>query len=209
MSTVVNAIIREAGAGGGIMCMFNPYEYTVSKKNTFKEQAGTGSTPKMEMKKSGPQSLKLKLFFDTYEKGTDVSLLTNPLWGFMQPKSASENKLEPYEVEFAWGVFVFKSVITNMKQKFTLFLPNGTPVRAEVNVTFTQHVDVDDYPKQNPTSGGGPIERTWKIRGGDRLDSIAFDVYGDATKWRAIAEHNQLMRPMNLQPGSILAIPQL
>ena len=35
----------------------------------------------------------------------------------------------------------------------------GVPVRATADITFTQYVDTNDYPAQNPTSGGGPIER--------------------------------------------------
>ena len=73
-----------------------------------------------------------------------------------------------------------------MTQKFTLFKNDGTPVRAQVDVTFTQYTDLDDYPRQNPTSGGGPIERIWRVVAGwRRLDLIAAEVYHDAGKWLA------------------------
>jgi nucleoid-associated protein YgaU len=115
--------------------------------------------------------------------------------------------MPPPEVAFEWGVFRFVAVITEMTQKFTLFKLDGTPVRAKVDVTFTQHKDVNDYPGQNPTSGGGPIQRIRQVIAGDRLDTIAFEVYGDATRWRNIAEHNQINNPLDLHPGQQLAIP--
>ncbi len=203
---------EEKGGGVSVDCMFNPYEYTVSKQNTFEEKSrNRSSVPQFEFKKAGAQTLKLALMFDTYEAGEDVAKTTNKLWKFMEPKtrddSNSNRKVPPPDVAFEWGVFRFVAVITQMTQKFTLFLPDGTPVRARVDVTFTQHRDTNDYPNQNPTSGGGEIERVRRVVAGDRLDQIAYEIYGDATRWRQIAERNNLRDPLALQPGQILTIP--
>lgn len=198
--------------GINVACMFNPYEYTVSKSNTFQENPrNNADTPRGEFFKSGSQTLKLKLVFDTYEVGRDVSLMTNELWKFMMTKTQTtrrkNKKIPPPQVAFEWGVFRFVSYITNMTQKFTLFKNDGTPVRAEVDVTFTQYTDVNDYPAQNPSSGGGPIERIWNVVAGDRLDTIAARVYDDATRWRLIADHNAITNPLALRPGMQLRIP--
>lgn len=196
-----------------IACLFNPFEYTVSKTNSFEEKAKNNSdVPHVEFTKAGAQTLKLNLVFDTYETGKNVSLITNQLWKLMETKTrqASDHtkKIPPPDVAFEWGVFRFVAVITNMTQKFTLFTYDGTPVRAKIDITFTQYIDSNDYPKQNPTSGGGPIERVWLVVTGDRLDTIAAEVYGDATRWRQIAEHNQITNPLALRSGQRLMIPQ-
>lgn len=203
---------KKKGGGISVSCMFNPFEYSVSKSNTYQEEPKNNSdVPQVDFKKAGPQTLKLSLTFDTYESGDDVSLVTNKLWKLMEAKTRKEGnknkKIPPPEVAFEWGVFRFVAVITNMTQKFTLFKPDGTPVRAKADVTFTQYKDLNDYPKQNPTSGGGPAERVWRVVSGDRLDTIAAEVYGDATKWRLIAEHNRLVNPLRLRAGQRLAIP--
>lgn len=203
---------NEKSGGVSVDCMFNPFEYTVSKSNTYEQKSRNNSdVPQVEFKKSGPQVLKLSLIFDTYEKGEDVSRTTNKLWKLMESKTRREGnrdvKVPPPEVAFHWGVFRFVAVITDMTQKFTLFKLDGTPVRAKVDVTFTQHKDVDDYPGQNPTSGDGPIERVYRVVAGDRLDTIAYAVYGNAAKWRTIAEYNRVDNPMALRPGQLLTIP--
>jgi hypothetical protein len=197
-----------------VECMFNPFEYSVSKTNSYTEKAKNQSnTPAAEFSKAGPQTLKLELFFDTYESGDDVSLTTNKLWKLMETnvvdQESTTKKASPPEVAFEWGVFCFKAFITNMTQKFTLFKMDGTPVRAKVDVTFSQYTDEDDYPPQNPTSGGGDIERFWPIVSGDRLDAIAYQVYGDATKWPVIAERNKIRDPLALRSGQNLIIPSL
>lgn len=198
-------------AGATITCMFNPHEYTISKSNSYSETPrNRANTPQFEFTKAGAQTLKLNLLFDTYESGEDVSKITNKLWKFMEPKDVGNrnNKKEPPGVAFEWGVFRFVAVITNMTQRFTLFLHDGTPVRAVVDVTFDQHVDLNDYPGQNPTSGGGLVQQMWSVVRGDRLDTIAARVYGDATKWRLIAEHNEIDNPLALRSGQTLAIPR-
>ena len=212
----IYAVSEEGDDLGSISvdCMFNPFEYTVSKSNSYEEKSGNGTdVPVVEFKKAGAQTLKLQLMFDTYDKAEDVSLLTNNLWKLMEAKSndltSGENKKAPPWVAFEWGVFKFVSVITRMTQKFTMFLKDGTPVRAIVNVTFSQYKDLNDYPGQNPTSGGGPVERVRTVIAGDRLDVIAAEVYGDATQWRAIAAYNGIVDPLALQPGTQLTIPQL
>lgn len=202
--------------GREVRCMFNPYEYTVSKSNSFSEQkaANGKNSPKAELSKAGAQTLKLSLFFDTYEENKDVSKITDRLWRFMkikeEPKPDKNDKGDVPLVAFHWGVFFFVSYITNMTQKFTLFTKEGIPVRAKVDVTFTQYTDIDDRReelRQNPTSGGGPINRVWRIVAGDRLDLIAHAVYKDAAKWRLIAEYNEIFDPLALHPGQMLAIP--
>jgi Contractile injection system tube protein/LysM domain len=207
--------VSESGAPvGGISvdCMFNPAEYTVSKTNSYKEIPNPkANTPNAEFVTVGSQSLKLNLMFDTYEAGTDVSKKTRDLWKFMKPKPRKEggptSKDEPVQVAFEWGVFRFVAYITNLTQRFTLFTHEGVPVRAKVDVDFTQYTDFEDYKDTNPTSGGGPAEQAWKVIAGDRLDNIAAQVYRDATQWRRIAEHNHLTNPLALRPGQVLRIP--
>ncbi len=205
---------KQGNSDGGpsVSCMFNPYEYSVSKSNSYSEKPkNSANTPQGEFFKSGAQTLKLILLFDTYEADSDVSLETNKLWKFMTSKQQkggkANDKIAPPQVAFEWGVFKFVSYITAMTQKFTLFKKDGTPVRASVDITFTQYTDTNDYPKQNPTSGGGPIDRVWRVVAGDRIDLIAAELYNDATRWRLIAEYNRLTNPLDLRPGMTLRIP--
>lgn len=204
---------EEKSGGTSVSCMFNPYEYAVTKSNSFGRSGESRSDPgEVVFQSAGPQTLTLNnLIFDTYEDGTDVSLETDKLWKFMEPVlpegASADDKPEPPHVAFEWGVFRFIAVVSSMTQTFTLFKSDGTPVRAKVNMTFQQHVDLNDYPNQNPSSGGGPAERVRRVLAGERLDTIAADVYGDATKWRLIAQYNSIVNPLAVRPGLLLRIP--
>lgn len=206
----VDAQTRLPKPGAPVTCMFNPFEYTVSKSNTFSEpNAANGKNqPDAEFSQASAQRLKLNLLFDAYEAGGDVRQQTDKLWKLMevQPRPGRD-KGSPPAVAFQWGSFYFVAYITTMTQKFTLFNKDGVPVRAHVDVEFTQYIDEADYPPQNPSSGGGEVERAWQVIGADRLDNIAADVYGDAARWRQIAQFNGIVNPLALQPGQSLLIP--
>jgi nucleoid-associated protein YgaU len=202
----------KAADGIEIECMFNPYEYRVSKSNEYRETPqNDADTQTGELQSTGSQQLSLNLLFDTYESGHDLTKTMSDLWKLMQVKTNRDSgkgaKVPPPTVAFEWGVFRFVAQITQMTQTFTLFKADGTPVRAKVDVNFKQYLDVEDYTNQNPTSGSQIAERVWVVVAGDRLDTIAFSVYHDAASWRRIAEHNHLRNPLALRPGLHLRIP--
>jgi nucleoid-associated protein YgaU len=208
------AVIENSDTGDKVYCMFNPNEYTLTKQNQWQRGETKGkNVPRLRFTQGGSQTLKLQLFFDTYAEGTDVRQHTDPLWQMMMintdrtnPRS---NKSEPPAVSFQWGGLNFAAVITNMNQKFTLFLKDGTPVRTIVDVTLEQLGDEEDYPGQNPTSGGGEAPKTRIVQAGERIDLITYEEYEDPTLWRRIADANRLTDPLHLRPGQRLAIPPM
>ena len=112
-------------------------------------------------------------------------------------------------VIFQWGPnWSFKAAITSLSVRYTLFREDGTPVRATATVTFQE---IDDNPQgQNPTSiSREPGRKRREVRPHDTLALIAYEEYGDATRWRVIAEENQIEDPLNLAPGTVLSIPPM
>lgn len=195
-----------------IPCMFNPYEYTLTKQNSWKLQTGTGkgkNTPGVTFERGGSQILKLTLHFDTLMKKTasqppeDVSKITDQLWDLMRVDSStthkSSRKGHPPEIAFEWGRLYFRAVITSMSQKFTLFSEKGIPLRCQVDLTLEQFVDVDDYNKdKNITSISAPPEKV-VVREGDRTDHLVAPK--DHLKF---AEKNGIDNPANPTKGKIL-----
>jgi hypothetical protein len=203
-----------------IQCMFNPKEYTFSKQNTWNKAKTPGkNAPPLEFGAGDPATLQLQLFFDTYAssqrsgEAEDVrDKYTNFIWQLMLVDPKLKNKKtklgRPPRVRFQWGkTWTFNAVITSITQKFTLFLPNGTPVRATVDVTFQQLQDETLLSRQNPTSGGKGGERVWTVREGDTLASIAHQHFGDVDQWRRIADVNRLNQVRRLTPGTMLLLP--
>lgn len=203
--------------------LFNPSELTLKKTNSFSTtKAGkTSNNKELEFGGGEPQEITLQLFFDTQELHessqkplNDVRQYTDLLLKMMQiPKEFQARKVSwPPQVELEWGTLKrgwhIPCYITSMTQKFLLFAPDGTPVRATVDLTLKVADDLH-LPGQNPTSGGEGSERTRLVMPGDRLDLIAYQEYGDSSRWRAIADANGLIGVRDLTVGRRLAIPSL
>jgi len=195
-----------------IVCLFNPNEYTFSRRVTWNTHAVKGkNVPRLEFGGGDSMTLKMQLFFDTYATGEDVRKTTDRIWKLMNinKKLTNMNSLKgrPPMVQFQWGsTWTFKAVITDISQKFTLFHYDGTPARATLDVTFLQAKEEGRYPGQNPTTIGQPGYRQRVVNEGDTIDWIAFDEYGDSAMWRFIADANNLDDPLRLKPGQVLAI---
>jgi len=197
-----------------VVCQYNPKEYTISKQNKWAaaKTQSANDVPQFEFSGGDPMSLKVQLFFDTTETESDVSGLTKDLFTLMMVseklKNPKTNKSRPPRVCLIWSnTPSFESVITSASQKFTLFRSDGTPLRATVDVTFQQISDPNQYPPQNPTSGGDGGEQLWSVKTGDTLAWISYKVYGDSTRWRLIADANRLLDVRRLTPGMTLVIP--
>jgi Contractile injection system tube protein/LysM domain len=203
--------------------LFNPKELTFSKTNNWKQDPSPkANMPATEFTSGGPRTLKLQLYFDTYKdakngKAEDVcKKYTDKIFGMMQVdpewKDKKHKKGRPPNVRFLWGTMVgFEAVITSVNQRITLFLPvgGGTPVRAVLDVTFSEVTDPVAKENQNPTSGGIGGERLWTVREGETLSWIAFREYNDPNQWRVIADANRLTQVRRLRPGTTLVIPSV
>lgn len=187
--------------------MFNPYEYTLSKSNAWEKKPVIGQNlPQVVFQQGGAQSLSLTLHFDSINGVQDVRGYTDPLWKMMMIDSSSINaksgKAAPPPVAFQWGRLYFKAIITSMSQKFTLFDPNGVPLRCEVSVTLEQFLDIEQPPAQVPQQPTGQNSaRSTSAVQGDRLDNVASSGTGDAGNMRNVAEKNNIDNPMKLKPG--------
>ena len=198
-----------------IECLFNPNEYTFTKQNTWKAEENKGkNVPQLEFGGGNSMTLTMELFFDTFATGEDVRDTTDRIWKLMyideKLTDTVTGKGRPPMVEFQWGsTWSFKSVITKITQKYNLFLYDGTPVRATLNVDFLQAKEEGKYPGQNPTTVGQSGYRRRMVRDGDTIDWIAFEEYGDSALWRYIADTNGLNDPSRLKPGQNLVIAPL
>jgi nucleoid-associated protein YgaU len=200
-----------------IPVQFNPPEYTLAKAAQIAEIAIPGiDAPVLQFVRGQTQTLALELFFDTTRIGSsltkvvDVRVMTNMVaqLGRIQP-----NTHAPPRVRFIWGLGLsFRAIVDNVQQKFTLFNPAGIPVRATLTVSFKEYKTLEEQLKELNLQSSDHTKRR-VIRRGDTLARIAFEEYGDAALWRAIADHEENRDVLDdlrrLRPGVELAIPAI
>ncbi|NIM13509.1 MAG: LysM peptidoglycan-binding domain-containing protein [Candidatus Aminicenantes bacterium] len=203
-----------------VPCLFNPAEFTVEKSNQFAEVNIPGlSSPIYQFVRGNARSVTLELFFDTYEEKIDVRIFTDRITGwdagsmFSGLPNAAKGLMDidsdlhaPPICLFVWGTFIFQCIIERVSKNFTMFLPEGIPARATLNVTLKEYREVDVQVKELDLHSAD-LTKSWVVKQGDNLWSIAAKEYGDPAQWRLIADANRIDNPRLLEPGRELVIP--
>jgi hypothetical protein len=192
--------------GDPIEVLFNPTFYTLNKAINLQPQYIPGlNAPIVQYVCGKEMKLGMELFFDTYEERTDVSVCTKAIYDLLLVDP--DTHAAPI-CDIRWGGFDFTGVLDKVDGKFHLFLANGTPVRATLNVSFTEYKNVEALVQVNPNQSADHQKNRW-VKSGDRIDTIAGEEYKDPRKWRAIAQANGLEDPRQLEPGKQLVVPAI
>lgn len=194
--------------GEEIRFRFNPSEYSIDKSMNYGEQTIAGiTTPLTQFVSGESETLSMELFFDTTEdeETTDVYERTKRLDWLLEIDSQLH---APPKCQFVWGTLEFKAVLESANKQFTMFLRDGTPVRARADVSFRRYRTPEEQSKENPKQSADR-RAVWQVTADDTLWLIAHEEYGDATKWRPIADANGIDEPRDLRPGTELVIPKL
>jgi hypothetical protein len=206
-----------SGPGEQIPCMFNPEQFSFSTSNRWGPDTPPGqSVPVRTFGGNSSGTFGLKLVFDTTREGGTVTTYTNKLLQLMkidetlQGHDDERGSGRPPWIIFHWGTHLhtYRAVITSLTIAFTYFASDGTPLRANVDMSCEQYEPDDNWARQNPTSGTPKPHRTHQVQVGDSLDRLAARYYGDSTQWRRIASANGVRDPLALRPGTVLAIPE-
>jgi hypothetical protein len=186
--------------------LFNPSQYGIDKSNNIAEAAVPGlPAPILQYVHGNTRTLSMELFFDTYEERKDVRTHTDKVYALLEINGSTH---APPICRITWGNLNFRGVLDHVSGKFTLFLANGTPVRATLSVTFKEFIDVNVLIQETPTQSADHT-KYYVVKTGDRIDIIAGEEYGDPSKWRPIADANNLDDPTRLQAGDRLVIPPI
>jgi nucleoid-associated protein YgaU len=204
-------ITYESAPSDPIRALFNPNEISLSRSLQWEQQRQLGlggqapSGTRARFRYVEAETFSIELFFDTYESRRDVRRHTEQLAALTV---VNPNLHRPPICQLRWGAFdIFTGVLTSLSQRFTLFLEDGTPVRATVSCSFLESVPTGRARSRELHSAD--VTKVRQVRRGDTLQSVAAEEYNDPRLWRAIATANRIVNPRQLAPGTVLMIPKL
>jgi hypothetical protein len=143
---LVRAKLVSKDGGGTINFMFNPSELSLERRINLNESLGAqdgDGQAQTSYANSDPRKMSLTdLVFDTYEEGGSASVMP-----YVQqfekalhttPSGNGKGKRPP-TYTLVWGDYSYiHGFITSVHYKLTMFLPNGTPVRAKVSIDIQE-----------------------------------------------------------------------
>jgi hypothetical protein len=214
--------------GDPIVVSFNPNELTYNKAAQFAEIAIPGlDSPIIQFVRGQAETLTVDLFFDSTDEGgmganaVPVTVHTDQFYKLIKINRTTH---APPVCRFVWGnglpsTFItgeastqahgtFQCVVESVRQKFTLFSLEGVPLRATLSLSLKEYKTLEaqatEIGKQSPDHTHAHV-----VQRGDTLTRIATAAYDNPTPWRAIALHNDIDDPLELEPGTILEVPAL
>ena len=238
MANLQKAIIFAywGNAGKLFEVQHNPTELSLDKGTQLAEIAIPGlDAPLQQFVRGQAEKLSVELFFDTTEGGTgaqakSVTELTDEI--YMLSKIESNSHAPPL-VDFLWGFhfpgdslaeamsansfggpatnqtrYSFSGVVESIKQKYTLFSPDGIPLRATINLVLREYRSLD---LQLYQLGLNSPDRTHShvLATGDTLSSVANDIYARPSEWRRVANENNITDPRRINPGTFIKVPAI
>jgi hypothetical protein len=219
---LTKAQIINVTSGDVVTVMFNPDELRLEQGNAFAEVGVPGlDIAPLQYVRGKARALTMELFFDTYETREDVRTYTSTIVGLLDTDPHTH---APPVLVFAMGGFRFQCVLVDAGQRFTMFLPDGTPVRSYLSVRLQEYaavtVDIERglfFGSPTASAAANAIVDTGRaIVNGDRvhvslegetLSGIAAAELGDAARWRDIAHANDIEDVFGLKAGTQLVIP--
>ena len=196
-----------------IVAMFNPDELSFNGSVGWQKQnAAQRDVPELQFTSSEPRTVSVKLLFDTYDTPSlsKKDVRTEYTDKVRKLTLVHSNKHRPPVCRLQWwgtGHF-FQGVLERLDERFTLFIEDGTPVRATVTCSFKEwRTNKEDQQRQARQSSD--VAKVKVLRHGDTLSGIAAEEYLDAAGWRPIALANDIDDPLRLPVGRSITVPMV
>ena len=207
---------------------FNPTELQFDKQVQMAEIGIPGlDAPLQQFVRGNAEKLTLELFCDSTDKGMGIGAqsvtkeadkyyqLVKMIPALHAPPVVTfiwNDQFPGNEVGKAWGGSQrrtsFTGVAESVRSRFTLFSPEGIPLRATVNLVLREWRPIEQQlGRQNPSSPDRSHAHV--LRRGDTLSAVAGDYYERAGEWRAIADENGIEDPRRLASGLRLTVPSI
>ncbi|GJG89718.1 peptidoglycan-binding protein [Gemmatimonadetes bacterium T265] len=209
------ATITNTVTGQRVGVQFNPEEYSIAREVNYAQAAVPGlSAPLLQFAHGNMQTLEMELLVDTYEAhpgpgataaGDDVRPVVRRITDLMNVDPTTH---APPVLLFTWGTLTFTCVLARATQRYIMFRPDGTPVRARVQVSFNEFRNGDLEAKEVKRETAD-YSKLYVVGQGETLSAIAGRVYDDPAAWRPIAVHNGIDDPRALAVGRRLLVPTL
>lgn len=114
----------------------------------------------------------------------------------------------PSFVTIAYGEMLFKGQLTSIKEDYTLFNSQGTPLRADLKLEFSGYQSHNESNKSH-TKLSPDMSRVIVMKEGDTLSALCYQIYGSALYVNEVARFNDLNGFREVSAGTKILFPPL
>lgn len=200
-----------SGQVGSYTVRVNPESYTQTYSIQYNEDGAVGGANiPLKFDHMPPATISFELWFDaTGAIPNSATDLASEITSFQQVVYNYQGGIhEPYYLKVFWGKMSFGARLTSLTVKYTLFKPNGAPLRASADVTFANYIDAKTLAKTEDRESAD-ITHVRVVKAGDTLPLLCDTIYGNSAYYPQVAKANGLTRFRVLRTGTRLVFPPL
>ena len=190
--------------------MFNPTTYSQKYEVDYESEQGAGTTGNTQKFGSiKPKDYTFEFIIDgtgTSAERVDVSTVLDD---FLTTTVKMDGEIHrPLFLKLSWGDLISTCVLKSADISYTLFKPDGKPLRIKINASFSENIPdeqrVAEEGKESPD-----LTHVRIITEGDYLSLMANSMYDDYLYYYHIAKVNNLDNFRKLNVGTSLKFPPL
>jgi len=192
--------------------MINPDTIKLQRGIEYNEEQAPDTSSASQKYKSTPSD---KLSFDIVidctgvvdSKRTDMSKEIKALEKIVFTYNGDIHR--PNFVKVQWGQnIVFNGVLTSLDTSYTLFKPDGSPLRAKLSLNFSQYISPKTVKKLDDQKSPD-ITHLVTVIEGMTLPQLCFQTWNDDSYYVQVAKFNDLNKFRNLKGKKSLVFPPI
>ena len=199
---------------GEFVLPVNPEQYAQKLQTKYDAQPAAGaSSTAAKFKVSAPEELRLDFIFDgtgtIYDythAGKSVALQIEELKEIVYKLDGEIH--QPRFLKVFGKNINFPCVLLDLQITYTLFQPDGSPLRAKISATFMSTKEAERRVREEQKSSPD-LTHIRQVKDGDKLALMVFRIYKDTKYYLEVAKANGLTNFRQLRTGQDLIFPPI
>ena len=115
---------------------------------------------------------------------------------------------QPHYLKINWGQLEFRGRLSKLNINYTLFSPNGYPLRAVAETEFISSRS-KGFIEKDKNNSSPDLSHYRVVKAGDTLPLLTKEIYGDPKYYLEVARINKITNFRNLKLGTELVFPPI
>ncbi len=197
--------------GNEMVVPINPSKFSRSvaiKHSEDQEQGTQGNNPKYA--NTPPEEIQFEFVFDNSGVIPNSNKVEDDIKAFKELALKVNGDIhKPNYLQLVWGnALEFKCVLKSLSVNYSLFRPDGTPIRATLSVTF-MHVVEEKRRAAEQGNNSPDLTHVRYSKEGDTLPLMTYNIYKDAALYPHVAKYNGLINFRKLKPNTRIVFPPI
>ena len=190
--------------------MFNPTSYSQNFEVEYEQDQAKGTTGSPQVyTKIKPKEYSFDFIIDGTGVSADKKDVNKEIENFFSVTAKYEGEIHrPKYLKIVWGKFLADCVLKSADVTYTLFNPDGSPLRAKISAKFVENIE-DVLRVKEEDSQSPDLTHVITVKAGDTLPLMSYKTYGDSQYYIDVAEVNNLKNFRTLKPGMQLIFPPI